>query len=75
MCRGLPHGFLSMGNGISGVLAASDGISTEPIAYEELTKGWIIHSDASGAELKQGQGGPLRVVFPTRRQVGEALEG
>ena len=63
----------SMGNGISGVFVASDGISTEPIAYEDLTQGWIIHSDASGGELTQG--GPLRVVFPTGVAVQSSICG
>lgn len=53
-----------LGNGISGVLVASDGVITDPIALHELEQGFIVHSDASGEELPPSLGGPLRAIFP-----------
>ena len=53
------------GGGVSGVFTAEDGVSTEPIAMDELVQGVILHSaDAAGAPLPDKMGGPLRVCFP-----------
>lgn len=54
----------NLGNGVSGVFSAADGIMTDPITLPELVQGFIVHSDSSGAELPSSLGGPLRVVFP-----------
>ena len=64
-----------MGNGVCGMFVASDGIATDPIAYNELVKGYIVHSDASGSELPGSLGGPLRVIFPSGCAVQNSVCG
>lgn len=54
----------NLGNGVSGVLTAADGVSTDPISFSELIQGYIVHSDGTGSELPEALGGPLRAVFP-----------
>ena len=46
----------------TGVFVAGDGMTTEPIPYEHLVAGIMMHTDADGEPLQQG--GPLRVWFP-----------
>ena len=54
-----------MGNGVSGTFVAADGAATEPIEFDELVRGWLVHSDSSGGDLPASLGGPLRVVYPS----------
>mmetsp|Transcript_31822 Transcript_31822/g.83171 ORF Transcript_31822/g.83171 Transcript_31822/m.83171 type:complete len:288 (-) Transcript_31822:427-1290(-) len=58
----------NMGEGISGVFTASDGATTDPIAWEDLITGWIVHS-SQDSDLPPALGGPLRVVFPNGSSV------
>jgi hypothetical protein len=53
-----------VGNGVSGVIVASDGASTKPIAMSALVQAWLVHSDPLSADLPTSLGGPLRVIFP-----------
>ena len=46
----------------TGVFTAGDGMSTEPIAFEILAQGIVLHTDAEGKPLQHG--GPLRLWFP-----------
>jgi len=55
----------NLGNGVSGVFTAADGVSTDPISLDELVVGLIVHTDANGTTpLPVSLGGPLRVCFP-----------
>ena len=47
----------------TGVFTAGDGMSTEPVAFDILVQGILLHTDASGNALKHG--GPLRLWFPS----------
>lgn len=65
----------NLGNGVSGIFTASDGVVTDPISFDELVKGFIVHSDAQGGALSQGLGGLLRLVFPDGVAVQAAVCG
>ena len=65
----------NLGNGVSGIFTASDGVITEPISFDELVKGFIVHSDAQGGALSQNLGGLLRLVFPDSVAVQAAVCG
>ena len=54
-----------MGNGVSGTFVAADGAATDPIDFDELVRGWLVHSDSTGSNLPASLGGPLRVVYPS----------
>ena len=65
----------NLGNGVSGVFTAADGVHSDPIQLEDLVKGFIVHTDASGAELPLALGGPLRIIFPAGVAVQAAICG
>jgi hypothetical protein len=65
----------NLGNGVSGIFTASDGVVTDPISFDELVKGFIVHSDAQGGALSQGLGGLVRLVFPDGVAVQAAVCG
>jgi hypothetical protein len=65
----------NLGNGVSGVLTAADGVSTDPIIFSELIQGYLVHSDATGAELPSALGGPIRAVFPDGVAIQSAVCG
>ena len=48
--------------GTTGVFVAGDGMTTDPISFEHLSTGIVMHTDPSGQPLQHG--GPLRVWFP-----------
>lgn len=80
-CKGTSIGAImsrlrpNLGNGVSGVFTASDGVQTDPIELDQLVKGYILHTDASGAELPTSLGGPLRVIFPTGIAIQDSVCG
>ena len=46
----------------TGVFTAGDGMQTDPIAFDILQQGIVMHTDADGKPLTHG--GPLRLWFP-----------
>ena len=47
----------------SGVLTAADGMKTEPLPFETLVQGVLVHTGTDG-ELLGSNGGPLRAWWP-----------
>ena len=45
-----------------GIFVAGDGMHTDPIAFEIVVQGILMHTDAEGQPLSGG--GPLRLWFP-----------
>ena len=74
-CKGVSIGAIlkrvrpNLGEGVSGAFVASDGATTDPIELDDLVTGWLLHSDATGAELPASLGGPLRLVYPPDSRV------
>jgi hypothetical protein len=46
----------------TGIFAAGDGMLTDPIGFDILVTGVVLHTDPSGQPLEHG--GPLRLYFP-----------
>ena len=49
-------------SGSLGVFVAGDGMLTDPIAFDILVRGIMLHTDSDGKPLTRG--GPLRLWFP-----------